>query len=158
MYYDSSVACDSFQLGEMIRFFSRIGLFTFISPIMVNEDAIPPTYEGDIQTLMADLKSVPSWQYDQHHAHCGLRTPLIPRLEFIQTMLNQGVGIDWSKWKRDPLSESWASSPGDEKKNWIWAEKKNLVSDKRLSLQNFLAIGVGRDFWTARSWDWNGEY
>lgn len=129
---------------------------------MANEDAIPPLYEGDINNLIALLKTCPNWQYDKHHAHCGLRTPLIPRLEFIQVMLNQGVGIDWQGWKRDPVNEMWENyegvkdSRGDRK--WVWVEKKHLSQDKRLSLAEFLATSVGKDFWTAGTWDWNGEY
>ena len=106
MFYDSSVACDSFQLGEMVRFFVSKNLFTFISPIA------PPSnddldglegYEGDIDTLIKDLRQCPSWQYDQNHAHCGLRTRLIPALDYIQAMLgsSMGVGLDWKQWKRE---------------------------------------------------------
>lgn len=160
MFYDSSVACDSFQLGEMIRFFVNKNMFTFLSPIS------PPTdedldelcgYEGDIEALIKDLRQCPSWQYDQNHAHCGLRTRLIPALDYIQAMLNQGVGIDWKGWKRDQIGASW-EIPQEERKPFVLIKGvANALGDSRLSLKEILATPVGKACFTASSWDWTGE-
>lgn len=155
MFYDSSVACDSFQLGEMIRFFVNKNMFTFLSPIAPpsDEDLDELTgYEGDIEQLIKDLRQCPSWQYDQNHAHCGLRTRLIPALDYIQAMLNQGVSIDWKAWKRDQVAASWDVSD-EERKPFVLVKGV----DSRLSLQEILATPVGKACFTASSWDWTGE-
>ncbi|OBT57193.1 hypothetical protein VE04_02390, partial [Pseudogymnoascus sp. 24MN13] len=101
MFYDSSAACDSFQLGEMVKFFVNKGIFAFTSPLLVNEEDYPEPYDGDIENLITALRQCPSYQYDKNHAHCGLRTRLIPALDFIQAMLASGVGIDRGNWKAE---------------------------------------------------------
>jgi hypothetical protein len=70
--YDSSAACDSFQLGEMIRFFSRIGLLQIKSTIFDVSEA-PEPYEGDMFTLIDSMRQVPEYQLP-FHSHCGVRT------------------------------------------------------------------------------------
>lgn len=156
MFYDSSVACDSFQLGEMIRFFVNKNMFTFLSPIAPPSDedlGELPGYEGDIESLIKDLRQCPSWQYDQNHAHCGLRTRLIPALDYIQAMLNQGVGIDWKAWKKDQVAASWDVGE-EERKPFVLVKG---AEDSRLSLKEILATPVGKACFTASAWDWTGE-
>ncbi|KFY05948.1 hypothetical protein V492_08222 [Pseudogymnoascus sp. VKM F-4246] len=70
MFYDSSAACDSFQLGEMVKFFVNKGFFAFTSPLLVNDEDYPEPYEGDIENLITALRQCPSYQYDKNHAHC----------------------------------------------------------------------------------------
>ena len=159
MFYDSSVACDSFQLGEMVRFFVSKNLFTFLSPISppTDEDAYPKPYAGDIETLVKELKMCPSWQYDSNHAHCGLRTRLIPALDYIAPMLNLGVGLDWKSWKRDQVSASW-DIPAEEKKPFVLVKGvASALEDPRLGLRDIMVSSVGRQCFTAASWDWTGE-
>lgn len=157
MFYDSSVACDSFQLGETVRFFVSKNLFTFLSPISppMEEDDYPEPYDGDIEDLIKDLRQCPSWQYDQNHAHCGLRTRLIPALDYIQAMLGLGVGIDWKLWKRDQIAASWET---EEAKRFVLVKGvANAIGDARLNLKEILATPVGKQCFTASSWDWTGE-
>lgn len=159
MFYDSSVACDSFQLGEMIRFFVSKNLFTFLSPISppMEEDEYPEPYHGDIESLIKDLRQCPSWQYDQNHAHCGLRTRLIPALDYIQAMLSMGVGLDWKQWKRDQIAASWEILEEERKPFVLVKGATNAVGDSRLSLKEILATPVGGQCFTASGWDWTGD-
>lgn len=121
----------------------------------MEEDEFPEPYHGDVEGLIKDLRQCPSWQYDQNHAHCGLRTRLIPALDYIQAMLNQGVSIDWKQWKRDQIAASWES---EEPKPFVLVKgAENAVGDPRLSLKEILATPVGRQCFTARSWDWTGD-
>ncbi|KAI9745368.1 MAG: hypothetical protein M1835_002604 [Candelina submexicana] len=62
--YDSSAQCDSFQLGEMVRFFTRMGTIRMRGLIYDASEAAEP-YDGDIQQLLENLRQCPSYQIDQ---------------------------------------------------------------------------------------------
>ncbi|OBU01264.1 hypothetical protein VE01_00165 [Pseudogymnoascus verrucosus] len=154
MFYDSSAACDSFQLGEMVKFFVNKGIFAFTSPLLVNEEDYPEPYDGDIENLITALRQCPSYQYDKNHAHCGLRTRLIPALDFIQAMLASGVGIDRGNWKAERPSTSWESVEGVEP----FRLTKSVATDSRLKLEGFLtSSALSKRFFGAGSWDWTPE-
>ncbi len=153
MFYDSSVACDSFQLGEMIKFFGSKDIFQFVSPIYVPEDfEYPEPYSGDIDSLIGELRKCPSWQYDKNHAHCGLRTRLIPALDYIQSILGQGVGIDWKSWKRDRLAATWEG--GGEKGPRL---TRSVMGNARLKVQGLMGSKMARELFTGVKWDWTAE-
>lgn len=155
MFYDSSAACDSFQLGEMVKFFVNKGLFTFTSPLLVNEEDYPEPYDGDIENLITALRQCPSYQYDKNHAHCGLRTRLIPALDFIQAMLAFGVGLDRGKWKVERPSTSWENVNDDVEPFRL---TRSVASDPRLKLEGFLtSTTLSKNFFAAGSWDWTPE-
>ena len=109
--YDSSPQCDSFQLGEMLRFFTRKGTLELRSQIV--EHDYPLSYPGSIDQLLVSLKECPSYQIDSNHKHCGLRTKLIPALESIQWLYQQAgqVGLCLSCWRTERLGVSWHESP-----------------------------------------------
>jgi hypothetical protein len=154
MFYDSSAACDSFQLGEMVKFFVNKGLFTFTSPLSVNEEDYPESYEGDIENLITALRQCPSWQYDKNHAHCGLRTRLIPALDFVQAMLAFGIGIDRGYWKTDRPRVSWENVKEPEP----FRLTKAVTSDPRLKMEGLLTSNpLSKNFFTAGRWDWTPE-
>jgi len=154
MFYDSSAACDSFQLGEMVKFFVNKGLFTFTSPLSVNDEDYPEPYEGDIENLITALRQCPSWQYDKNHAHCGLRTRLIPALDFVQAMLAFGIGIDSGYWKTDRPRISWGSVKDAEPFQLM----RSVTSDPRLKMEGLLTSNpLSKNFFTAGRWDWAPE-
>ena len=123
--YGSSPQCDSFQLGEMIRFFTRIGTLRLQGTIYDVES--PSLYSGDIEKLLDSLRQCPPYQIDENHRHCGLRTRFIPLLDALQASLrldarNTELGLCGDCWRdhRDeyrwpgakrPLSWSVASLP-----------------------------------------------
>ena len=102
--YDSSPQCDSFQLGEFIKFLSRIGALniqaSFAAPNSADVDS-----EDDIRTLIASLRTCPAYQVDSNHGHCGPKKSLMTGLLFIEHFLTDfSAGICWQCWE-DPRSE-----------------------------------------------------
>ncbi|CZT19794.1 uncharacterized protein RCC_05650 [Ramularia collo-cygni] len=112
--YDSSAQCDSFQLGEMVRFFSRIGTASVRGTIL--DDAAPSEpFQGDLNVLIDLLKQAPEYQIDSFHHHCGLRTKLIPLLDMVNECLAH-VGICQECWSQARVEHSWM----DTKKPLLW--------------------------------------
>lgn len=106
--YESSVACDSYQLGEMVRFFIKVETLQFQGSIIDSTDA-PPPYSGDIHVLLDTLRKVPEYQVDKFHTHCGIRTRLVPLLDLIQECL-QSVGVCFDCWQQDRHHTTWMLS------------------------------------------------
>ena len=109
--YDSSGACDSFQLGEMIKFLSKKGLLFLIPFQSASPDepdyTWPEAYSGDIENLIGLLRQCPPYQIDQNHHHCGLRGRVLPALDYIKDCLDTGVGINPMRWKTDRAAQTW---------------------------------------------------
>ena len=105
--YDTSGQCDSFQLGEMIRFFSRTGTLQLQGTIIdANEAPLP--YAGDLHALIDTLRQVPEYQI-KFHTHCGIRTRMIPLLDFLETAL-QFIGICPDCWQEHRGEYAWVES------------------------------------------------
>ncbi|KAH8599596.1 hypothetical protein B0O99DRAFT_724209, partial [Bisporella sp. PMI_857] len=83
--YDSSPACDSFQLGEMVKFLTRKALLSLVPFQAVSPDDLdhfePRTYDGSIDELIGTLRAWPEHQVDQNHKHCGPRVTIMPILK-----------------------------------------------------------------------------
>ncbi|KKZ67369.1 hypothetical protein EMCG_01098 [[Emmonsia] crescens] len=108
--YENSRACDSFHLGEIIRFFTTrtktLHLESTLSSQTHNSDsdsdsrsevdneehinpqypnhtnlAQPPVPPTNIPTLLASLRQCPEYQIDPNHVGCGLRRRLLPALD-----------------------------------------------------------------------------
>ena len=105
--YADSPACDSFQLGEAIKFLSRKNLFTVTSPD--DSDYVwPPAYHlGEIESLISLLRQCPEYQINGNHHHCGIRSILIPRLECLERLMNQGAGMNRYNWQCLRERETW---------------------------------------------------
>lgn len=109
--YDSSPQCDSYQLGEMIRFFSRKGIIRIESAFDYTPEDIQPL-NGNLEDIIAKLKECPSYQIDNHHTHCGLRTQLLRVLEGPWSPRPRSqVGICLECWKDNKGRESWLENP-----------------------------------------------
>lgn len=107
MGYDSSPQCDSFQLGEQIRFFTRKGTLQLQSTFSGKKD--PQPYTGDVHDLLVQLRECPAYQLDKNHSHCGLRSRIMPLLF---SLWPEGqVGICLACWNRDMERESWLENP-----------------------------------------------
>lgn len=107
MGYESSAACDSFQLGEIVKFlFHKDLLFLqdFSSTVMAGGRRqlriAPADYAAvDVHHILSTLKQCPAYQLDKHHVNCGLRTRILPILEYIQAMLGAGaVALHRHEW------------------------------------------------------------
>lgn len=109
--YDSSAACDSYQLGEMIKFFTNKELLSLV-PISATDPEDPEyiwpgAYSGDIEHLLGILRQCPGYQIDGNHSHCGMRTRLLPAVDYIQKCIETGIGIHAMRWKADRPSQTW---------------------------------------------------
>ena len=109
--YSSSPQCDSYQLGEMTRFFSRKGTLRIDSAFDPAPEELEP-YSGNLNDIIAKLKECPSYQIDNNHTHCGLRNRLISVLEGPRPLRPSfQVGICLGCWKEDKSKENWFENP-----------------------------------------------
>ncbi|AEO71105.1 uncharacterized protein THITE_2123159 [Thermothielavioides terrestris NRRL 8126] len=133
--YESSPSCDSYQLGEMVKFLCSRGLLvlsdfashtgshhhhhhnypgtttTAAAAAAAAADARDLAATTDIGHILATLKQCPAYQIDKHHTNCGLRTRLLPALEHIQAMLSSNVvSISRAAWARDRERVAWCRS------------------------------------------------
>lgn len=183
--YGSSASCDSFQLGEMVKFLSRKRLLFLISfqPAVFEDYSEsfnwPEAYTGNIDTLITILRQCPSYQLDENHNHCGLRSQLLPALDYIKSCLTVGLGIRLIHGKGSNKSQthfnSWRSSEKssmrEAKPVWVTTDNgkvidctKNDEQNSSLGFQfaiaakNKLRWSVGeneaRDLFTAHHWNW----
>lgn len=152
--YDSSWVCDSFQLGEMFKFFKKNNLVKS-GPVLTGQDELDP-YEGDIERFVEIFKSCPTYQMDSYHSHCGLRTrviPLIERLEpYLRAGVSNGVGICGACWEAFRAQYAWSEA----KRPVAWrAPVMSSPSTKGLSSEKCLLHHVQvRDMFTAVLRDW----
>lgn len=152
-FYDSSAACDSYQLGEMIKFFMHKGLLMLKSPLS-SDDEYPEGYGGDIENLITVLRQCPSYQIDKNHGHCGLRTRIIPALDYIQALLSSIIGINSRGWRIDRKGNSWTVTEGEEPFRFT----RSISGDPRLKMEgSLIADKYAKALFTASLWDWSPE-
>lgn len=130
--YDTSRECDSFQLGEMIRFFTKLSTLRLQGTIYDNTE--PTYYTGDIDRLLESLRQCSSYQIDRNHAHCGLRSRMIPLLDLIQNQLSLeigslDIGICSECWNHHRASYAWLLA----KRPVMWAHPKSLTGNRTLA-------------------------
>ncbi|KAI9675781.1 MAG: hypothetical protein M1817_001148 [Caeruleum heppii] len=150
--YDTSSQCDSFQLGEMIRFFTRIGSLG-LQGLMTETEAVPG-FPGDIEQLVTRLRQCPSYQIDRNHAHCGIRARLLKILEVLQHWLEHDVGLCRHCWRHQRVSQSWKVQ-GDVD-GWMVGPDKGLkrpsaAAGRLCEVQHQAA----RELFTAKVHDWS---
>ncbi len=129
--YDTSISCDSFQLGEMVRFFTKIDTVRLQGKIY--DDTEPTYYLGDIERLLASLRQCSNYQIDNNHSHCGLRSRLLPLLDYIQNLLNLDngsldVGICAECWRNHRPEYAWSRA----KRPLAWAVPRSLTNNRTL--------------------------
>ncbi|KAF2469774.1 uncharacterized protein BDR25DRAFT_263143 [Lindgomyces ingoldianus] len=130
--YDSSIQCDSFQLGEMVRFFTKLGTLRLQGTIY--DPAEPDHYSGDINRLLESLRQCSSYQVDRNHSHCGLRVRLLPLLDLIQIHLSLDtgsldIGICGECWSRNRPSYAWSLA----KRPVLWTQSRSLTGNRTLA-------------------------
>ncbi|KAK8211350.1 hypothetical protein M8818_003317 [Zalaria obscura] len=111
--YDSSPECDLYQLGQMVRFFRRVGTLALSGTLLPKEHDNDGDgddddgYEGEIADLLESLRQCPAYQIDKNHAHCGLRTRLVPLLDLLEVAL-QDVGLCLQCWNECRQDCAWS--------------------------------------------------
>jgi hypothetical protein len=161
--YDTSIQCDSFQLGEMVRFFTRLGTLRLQGTIYDNTE---PTYHtGDIERLLESLRQCSSYQVDRNHAHCGLRTRLLPLLDLIQNQLcldttSLDVGLCLECWNNHRDTYAWSAA----NRPVLWATPRSLTDNRMLSRGHQRTPSsclhrhvVVRDLFMATERDWTAK-
>ncbi|KAI9780632.1 MAG: hypothetical protein M1816_002793 [Peltula sp. TS41687] len=108
--YDNSPQCDSFQLGEAIRFFKRIGTVRLQGLIDDPTNDPSPSQQRSIQELIQTMRQCPSYQIDRNHSHCGIRAKLIPRLQKIESALAHDIGLNRDHWRSSRAVHSWSKT------------------------------------------------
>ncbi|KAG8624372.1 hypothetical protein KVT40_007439 [Elsinoe batatas] len=107
--YDSSAACDSYQLGEAVKFFSRSGTFSLVGSLLPDEDAT--VWGGDLLEILEKWKMCPEYQIDSNHHHCGIRTRLLPILERMERAI-EDVGVCGDCWRDHRDEYAWSRAKG----------------------------------------------
>ncbi|KAL2020769.1 hypothetical protein VTK56DRAFT_7967 [Thermocarpiscus australiensis] len=160
--YDSSASCDSYQLGEMIKFLVSRDLLFLVDYSPSSLDAIQDYATVDIAQLLATLKQCPSYQIDKNHTNCGLRTRILPILEYIQAMLSSNIiSISKSAWAKDRDTASWYKGEADdraEREPEVFCFTRSMATDQRLRYEGAMAADrMARKLFTADQWDWTPE-
>ncbi|KAI0422547.1 hypothetical protein F5X98DRAFT_156020 [Xylaria grammica] len=164
--YDSSVACDSYQLGEMFKFLTNKGLLFLADFSPASLDAITDTALLPVDHILATLRQCPAYQIDKNHTNCGLRTRLLPILDFIQALLSaNSIPISRAAWKNGRVAHAWMPGEPDTNIDTCRDEAarpfrftRALAGDPRLRFENPMgADKLARDVFTATSWDWTAE-
>ncbi|CAM1503941.1 Fc.00g015320.m01.CDS01 [Cosmosporella sp. VM-42] len=162
--YDSSAACDSFQLGQMFKFLISKNLTFLVDFSPMSLDAVPDTAMIDVEELLGTLQKCPNYQIDKHHTNCGLRVRIEPILSYIRTMLSASVvAIPYTDWKRRRTEVSWVASKGGYDvggdipgKNFAFT--RAIASDQRLRYEGAIyADKMAKAIFTADTWDWTPE-
>ncbi len=122
--YGKSRQCDSFQLGEMIRHFSRKELLRIQSTI--GPDHGQALCTDHIVQILEKLRQCPSYQIDTNHGHCGLRSRLLPLLDHLWPRIEMGICLKC--WNKDRRKESWLTNPTGG--NWHVPNSSKLESSK----------------------------
>lgn len=105
--YDSSLACNYYQLGQTVRFFRRTRTLRFESMLQSSEEST--LCHRNILEIIATLKACPEYQIDSNHKHCGIRNKFMEALRSI--VPEHQVGICGRCWGNDATKESWGDSP-----------------------------------------------
>ncbi|KAI0602415.1 hypothetical protein F4775DRAFT_240333 [Biscogniauxia sp. FL1348] len=181
--YDSSAACDSYQLGEMVKFLAHKRLLFLADFSPASLDGLPDASLLPVDALLAALRQCPAYQVDKNHANCGLRTRLLPILDFVQALLSaHSVPLARAAWKTNRQAATWmppapetgtdrnrrasAKSAGDrdhdhgddDNDSRPFRFTRSMAGDQRLRFENAMgADKFAREVFTATSWDWTAE-
>ena len=152
--YDSSPQCDSFQLGEFIKFLSRIGALNIQASFAAATDSADVDSEDDIRTLIASLRTCPAYQVDGNHGHCGPKKSLMTGLLFIEHFLTDfSAGICWQCWEDPRTEQRWTEAKPplrfDRKSGGKGAFRMDVGGCSRASEH-----AMARDFFLAKDKGW----
>ena len=117
----------------MIKFLTKkslVSLIPFQAASPYDADYIwPEAYAGDIENIIGLLRQCPNYQIDKNHGHCGLRSRILPSLEYIKDCVDTGVGIKIARWRSDRVGQTWVA----ERKGKGKGRRPFLVSGEAVS-------------------------
>ncbi|KAF4447774.1 hypothetical protein F53441_8724 [Fusarium austroafricanum] len=162
--YDSSAACDSYQLGQMLKFLVNKNLIFLVDYGPASLNMVPDTAMIEIEELLSTLQQCPSYQIDKHHTNCGLRVRLEPILSYMRSMLSAGViTIPYADWKKRPTEISWLALKEHTFNDKDSPPKKfqftrAIANDQRLRYEGALYVDkMAKAMFMADEWDWTPE-
>lgn len=137
-----------------MKFFMSKKLLSLTSPLAANFEDYSEEYGSDIETLITIMRQCPAYQIDQNHNHCGMRSRILPALDFITGMLTSNIGIDRKCWKTDRPTACWEDNGAGQPFKFT----KGIAGDQRLKVDG-LIVGNrhAKAFFTASSWDWSPD-
>jgi hypothetical protein len=156
----------------MIKFLTRKGLLSLIPfqavPPEDPDYVWPEPYTGDIEHLIGLLRQCPSYQLDKNHSHCGLRTRILPALEYIRDCIDTGIGIKVMRWRADRAAHSWIfpkPTAGRERKPFVIGDEEDVQtfdfaksrSGMELGANSFNADSSAKNMFTAKKWVWTPD-
>ncbi|ORY55096.1 uncharacterized protein BCR38DRAFT_357137 [Pseudomassariella vexata] len=160
--YDSSAACDSYQLGEMLKFLTNKNLMFLVDFSPASLDSIADTSLLQIDPVLATLRQCPSYQIDKNHTNCGLRTRILSIVDFLQALLSaNSIPIARMQWKTSRHTATWIPTDNEKDKEGVpklFRFTRAVAGDQRLRFEH--AIGAdkfARDVFTAPDWNWTAE-
>ena len=160
--YDSSAACDSFQLGQMLKFLVSKNLASLVDFGPASLDAIPDSSTLDTEELITTLKQCPNYQIDKFHTNCGLRIRIEPILDYIRAMLSANViSISLHDWRKNRDAVSWVTAremaDPDDLPKFLFT--RAMANDERMRYEGPLFVDkAAKALFTAESWDWTPEF
>ncbi|POR39223.1 Uncharacterized protein TPAR_00581 [Tolypocladium paradoxum] len=161
--YDTSTACDAFQLGQLLKFLRSKELLFLVDYSPASLDAVPDTSQVDIEDLVANLKQCPNYQVDKHHTNCGPHLRIKAIMDYLRTMLSANViWISHSDWKKRRAEVSWEavkkSNRARDESGRAFAFTRAIANDQRLRYEGVLhADRMAMSLFTADTWDWTPE-
>lgn len=162
--YDSSAACDSFQLGQMIKFLVSKNLLYLIDYSATSINTLPDASAVNIEELLATLRQCPNYQIDKNHTNCGLRVRIGSVLDYIQSMLSSSVvSMSYADWKNRREAASWLSETGSDEADGDKDERtflftRAVANDQRLRYEGALYVDkMAKQLFTADAWNWTPE-
>lgn len=162
--YDSSAACDSFQLGQMIKFLVSKNLLFLVDYSASSLHAVPDASAVNIEELLGTLRQCPNYQIDKNHTNCGLRVRIGPILDYIQSMLSAGVvALSHAEWKGRRESASWiregaedARGEGESRLTFLFT--RAVANDQRLRYEGALYVDrMAKQLFMSDAWNWTPE-
>ncbi|KAF7541226.1 hypothetical protein G7Z17_g11997 [Cylindrodendrum hubeiense] len=163
--YDTSAACDSFQLGQMLKFFLAKNLLFLVDFSPTSMDSVPDTAMVEVEELLSTLQQCPSYQVDKNHTNCGLRVRVEPIMGYMRSMLSANViAVPHADWQRRRAEVSWANvrengdTENDNSRTKTFAFTRAIANDQRLRYEGTLyADKMAKAMFTAEAWDWTPE-
>jgi hypothetical protein len=165
----------------MIKFLTKkdlLSLIPFQTASPYDPDYIwPEAYSGDIENIIGLLRQCPSYQIDKNHGHCGLRSRILPMLEYVKDLMDGGVGIRVLRWKTDWGGQTWVMDErrnerkeGSERRPFVVGGEAVGGNDKSRSFDFMKDRGImefggnsmkvdkaAKTLFTAEKWRWTAE-
>lgn len=92
----------------MLRFLANKSLLYLVDFSPGSLDRVADTSQLSVDSLLATLRQCPAYQIDKNHNNCGLRTRMLPILDFVQGLLSSNaVPVPRRGWEVERAASAW---------------------------------------------------